>query len=119
MSKSEYKVFADREFEGAWRAETLSEDSNEVCLAIFSGPDSERLAHEYAAFRSGKHPAAQVPQTAVPPVVPQDTLLLTLETGDNILIRPRDFLWAFNPRCKKGLTASPKPAIEFISKGKS
>jgi len=124
MSKFEFKTFEDIEFEGAWRSETRDIDSGEIFIALFSGPDSERRAHEYTAFVSGKHPIAKPVVPEPPPVqtdLPiQDALELTLQNGDEISSRISNFLWNINPRCKGGFTATPKPAfVRRSKKGKA
>lgn len=116
MSKLEFKVFADIEFEGCWRVEARDEETKEVFIALFSGPDCERLAHEYEAFRNGKHPAAK----SIPAPSPgqSDTVLLTMVDGEELLIRPKDLSWTFGKQrsCLKGV---PKPAIQRLGvKGK-
>jgi hypothetical protein len=123
MSKVDFVPFADKMIEGDWRVEAVNADAKEVYIAIFSGPDCERLAHEYAAFKNGKHPAVGILQPAVLVTsAVQDTLQLNLKNGDQILVRPNDMVWEFNPRLKGSIVGSPKPAIErlgVIKKGKS
>lgn len=123
MSKIEFIPFADKMFEGDWRVEAVNEEAKEVYIAIFSGPENERLAHEYAAFKNGKHPVAKpeaILRNELVDAVAKDTLLLTLKTGEDILIRPKDVVWDRDPRRKGGITGTPKPAIEFlgVKKGK-
>jgi hypothetical protein len=122
MSKIEFIPFADKMVDGDWRVEAVNSDAKEVYIAIFSGPECERLANEYAAFKNGKHPAVKpeaILRNELHDAVAKDTLQVTLKTGEDISFRPKDWLWARNPRSKSGLIAEPKPAIEFIKKGKS
>lgn len=46
-----YDVFLDRKFPGDWRVEAIGNDG-EVYVTIFSGPDAEARAREYAAWKS-------------------------------------------------------------------
>jgi len=125
MSKIEFIPFADKMVEGDWRVEAVNEDAKEVYIAIFSGPDCERLANEYAAFKNGMHPAMKqvaTLRTEVLDAVSKDTLRLTLKTGEEVIIRPNDLVWDLNPRLRGSIVGSPKPAIErlgVIKKGKS
>ena len=119
--KLEYKVMADKEFEGAWRVEALDAKSGDIFIAIFAGPDSERLANEYSAFRNGKHPAGKPEVITIPTAAPlpdNGSLVLTLKTGEEISIIPKDMIWAWDKR-KKSVVATPKPAIQRLSKGKA
>ncbi len=111
--KIEFTPFADKMVEGDWRVEAIN-DEGEVYIAIFSGPECERLAHEYAAFKNGKHPAVKPEVISIPTAAPllDKELHLTLENGEDISFRPDNFTWGINPRCKSGLIATPKPALK-------
>jgi hypothetical protein len=118
----EFKIFPDQEFEGSWRVESIDEKTDAVFIAIFSGPASERLAHEYLAFKTGKHPAlkpapAPEPAPAPAPSAEKDEVLISLVDGDDMLIRPKDLLWSFSKRWNS-LTGKPKPAIQRLGKPK-
>ncbi len=117
--KLEYKVMADKEFEGAWRVEALDTKSGDIFIAIFAGPDSERLANEYSAFRNGKHPAAK-PEVVTPPVPAttftkdNESLVLTLKTGEVISLNLKSTEWSKDPRNKSAVIGKPKPAFNII-----
>jgi hypothetical protein len=109
----EFKIFEDLEFEGSWRVESIDEKTNAVFIAIFSGPASERLAHEYLAFKTGKHPAAKPEVAPALKVEPASSEMhITLKDGVEVLFNPDSFLWEVNPRNKAGLVATPKPAFK-------
>ncbi len=118
MSKTEIKVFPDIEFEGAWRVESL-QPSGEIHIALFSGPESERLAHEYEAFRNGTHPAVKSENVVAPVVADSETVMVNLTDGGSLVIRPKELLWSFSKRWNS-LNAKPKPAIQRLGarKGK-
>lgn len=121
MSKLEYKVFSDIEFEGCWRVEARNEETKEVFIALFSGPDCERLAHEYEAFRTGKHPAAKpAPEPAVTSILSDpETVTLTMADGERLLTRYNDLVWTFGKQ-RSCLMGRPKPAIQRLgTKGKA
>ena len=115
--KLEYKVMADKEFEGAWRVEALDVKSGDIFIAIFAGPDSERLANEYSAFRNGKHPAAKPEVITIPTAAPlpdKDSLVLTLKTGEVISLNLKSTEWSKDPRNKNAVIGKPKPAFNII-----
>jgi len=48
----EYEVFADKKYHNDWRVEAV--DSEGACfVTIFSGPNAESRAHEYATWKAG------------------------------------------------------------------
>jgi hypothetical protein len=52
-----YEVVRDRTTPDAWRSEAIDDSSEGECyVAIFSGPDAEQKAREYAAWKN--EPAA-------------------------------------------------------------
>lgn len=49
-----YEVAKDRELMDTWRVEAVNEQGDgEVYVAIFSGPDAEDRAREYADWKNG------------------------------------------------------------------
>jgi hypothetical protein len=119
--KDEFKVFPDKEFEGAWRVESIDPIRDQVCIAIFSGPDCERIAHEYVAFMDGSHPA--LGKSTAPPLVSPvssgpDVVHLPQADGGELLVRWKEFLWSF---CKRtgNIKGKPRPAVEQATKGKA
>lgn len=53
QTKLEYEVVEDRKYTGDWRVEAINSDGDgEVFVAIFSGPDAEGRAAEYAAWKN-------------------------------------------------------------------
>jgi hypothetical protein len=52
--KMHQEVFADKEFPNDWRVETIDRDSGDIFVAVFSGPDSEPRAREYAEWQESK-----------------------------------------------------------------
>lgn len=49
----EYQVVKDRDTRDTWRVEAINEDGDgEVYVAVFSGPDAEGRATEYAAWKN-------------------------------------------------------------------
>lgn len=49
-----YEVAKDRTMMDTWRVEAMNERGDgEVYVAIFSGPDAEARAHEYADWKNG------------------------------------------------------------------
>jgi hypothetical protein len=56
-----WTVAADREFPNDWRVEAIEEDSGDIFVAVFSGPDAEERAREYSVWqqlKSRQHQAA-------------------------------------------------------------
>lgn len=48
-----YQAFEDRKSPGDWRAEAIDHDSEGECyVVIFSGPDAQARAQEYAAWKN-------------------------------------------------------------------
>jgi hypothetical protein len=45
----EYEVFADKDFPQDWRVEAVDINSGDIYVAVFSGPQAEQRAREYAA----------------------------------------------------------------------
>ena len=41
-------VFADKEFPNDWHVETIDSKTGDIFAAVFSGPDAEERAREYA-----------------------------------------------------------------------
>jgi hypothetical protein len=123
MSKLEFIPFADKMVQGDWRVEAIDEKSGDAFIAIFSGPECDRLANEYAAFKNGKHPAAKpAPEPAAAPAPiskDSDLTLFTLADGEQLLVSVDDVSWTYGKqrRCLKGV---PKPAIQRLGvKGKA
>ncbi len=116
MSKLQFKTFPDKEYQDSWRVEALDETTGEVYIALFSGPESDRLAHEYEAFKNGRHPAA--PPAAVPvsvestPAEPE-TALIYMKDGGRFVIRPKDLEGTFSKRWNS-LTLKPRPAMQRL-----
>ena len=118
--KVEYIPFADQQVEGDWRVEAIDNASGECFIAIFSGPDCERSAVEYAAFKNGK---LMLPAQAEPPMplnpAPEpvafspEAFQVVVKQGFEIVVRPKDLNWSFNAHLNR-LSATPKPAIERI-----
>ena len=52
--KMQTTVFADKEFPNDWHVETINTDSGDIFVALFSGPDSEERAREYATWQESK-----------------------------------------------------------------
>ena len=49
----QFEVIQDRETQGAWRVEAINFDGDgEAYVTIFSGPDAESRAYEYAEFKN-------------------------------------------------------------------
>jgi hypothetical protein len=46
-----YEVAPDKEFPNEWRVEAIDSKTGDIYVAIFSGPDSEQRAREYAAWQ--------------------------------------------------------------------
>ena len=127
MSKLEFRVFQDIEFEGCWRVEALNEETKEIQIALFSGPDCERLAHEYEAFRAGKHPAAKsIPAPTAAPTITStrkdpDTVIFDMADGEQRLVRYKELVWRYGKQ-RNRLVGEPKPITERIGtvvKGKA
>ena len=49
-----HEVFADKEFPNDWRVEAIDRDSGDIFVAVFSGPDAEERAREYASWQEAK-----------------------------------------------------------------
>lgn len=52
-----YEVLQDNGFPAAneWRVEAIDRESGDCFVTIFSGPDSEERAKEYAAWKESGH----------------------------------------------------------------
>jgi hypothetical protein len=48
------EVFPDKEFPNDWHVETIDKDSGDIFVAVFSGPDAEERAREYAEWQESK-----------------------------------------------------------------
>jgi len=49
----EWEVLEDRQYPGHWRVEAINhEGDGEVYVAVFSGPEAEQRAKEYAAWQA-------------------------------------------------------------------
>ena len=48
------EVFADKEFPNDWHVETIDSESGDIYQAVFSGPDAEQRAREYAAWQESR-----------------------------------------------------------------
>jgi hypothetical protein len=51
-------VFADKEFPNDWRVEAIERKSGDIFVAVFSGPDAEQRAREYANWQESRQLAA-------------------------------------------------------------
>lgn len=45
-----WEVLADKKFAGDWRVEAIN-DSGDIFVAVFSGPDAQHRAEEYLAWK--------------------------------------------------------------------
>lgn len=55
-----YEVVKDRTMLDTWRVEAINEQGDgEVYVTIFSGPDAEERAHEYADWKNGARELAK------------------------------------------------------------
>ena len=52
-----YEVFADKQFPNDWRAEAIGDDGD-CYVVVFSGPNAEQRAREYAQFELEKKESA-------------------------------------------------------------
>jgi hypothetical protein len=124
MAKITYlPPFADKENPEAWRVEGRNEDTGEIRITIFGGPEAEKLAAEYYAFKVGK---LQVPATkSTEGTVPQPTwvpfdlskreVTIITRQGHKVTLYPDRTEWSYDVR-KNQLTAFTKPAVELVEK---
>lgn len=49
-----YDVYPDKEFPSDWHVEIIENDSGDIFHAVFSGPDAEARAREYANWQESK-----------------------------------------------------------------
>ncbi len=54
----QYEVMADPEFPNDWRVEAIDRKSGDIYVAVFSGPDAEQRAREYAEWQQSRKLAA-------------------------------------------------------------
>ncbi|MGB0012764.1 MAG: hypothetical protein WBQ03_14235 [Candidatus Sulfotelmatobacter sp.] len=52
-------VFADKEFPNDWHVETIDSKTGDIFAAVFSGPDAEERAREYATWQESKDSGTQ------------------------------------------------------------
>jgi hypothetical protein len=52
--KMQTTIFSDKEFPNDWHVETIDSDSGDIFVALFSGPDSEERAREYAKWQESQ-----------------------------------------------------------------
>ena len=52
-------IFPDKEFPTEWHVEIIDTDSGDIFVALFSGPDSEERAREYASWQESKRRNSQ------------------------------------------------------------
>jgi hypothetical protein len=52
--KSKYEVVQDRNFREDYRAEAMDLSSGDCFVVIFSGPDAQQRAGEYAAWKNSQ-----------------------------------------------------------------
>lgn len=121
MAKLNYIAFADRQCPPDWRAEALDLKTGDSYIAIFSGPEAERRAVEYAAFKNGTIPALVEPRAAqatapAPAPTTQDTFKIVTVNGHALVIRPANLDWRYDVK-RELLKATPKAALELLRKG--
>jgi hypothetical protein len=128
MAKITYlPAFADKENPEAWRVEGRNEDTGEIRISVFGGPEAEKLAVEYHAFKTGKLPIPAVKSTEG--TVPQPTwvptekfdlskseITIITRQGHKVTLYPDRTEWSYDVR-KNQLTAFTKPAVELVEKG--
>jgi len=122
VKKIEYIAFEDKICPPDWRVEAISVETGDVYITIFSGPDSEKRAVEYAAIKNGKLMVAKPATPSVPSLAPNslppapprtDEFQIILENGIRLRILPSELRWKYDEH-RKTISARPKPAIERI-----
>jgi len=123
MAKITYlPPFADKENPAAWRVEGRNEDTGDIRITIFGGPEAEKLAAEYYAFKTNKlpvpaaKPTEVVAGTSMPFDLNQREIIITTRQGHKVSLYPNRTEWSYDVR-KNQLTAFTKPAVELIEKG--
>jgi len=53
-----FEAFPDKEFPNEWRVEAIDRKTGDIFVAVFSGPDAEYRAREYADWQESKKLAA-------------------------------------------------------------
>lgn len=48
----DYEVAEDRDYAGTWRVEAIDRNDGDIYVAIFSGPEAEKRAREYAEWKA-------------------------------------------------------------------
>ena len=46
-----YEVMPDEKFPNEWRCEAIDQQSGDIYIAVFAGPDAEERAREYASWQ--------------------------------------------------------------------
>ena len=54
ISQMQTTVMADKEFPNDWRVEMIEAETGDIFVAVFSGPDAEERAREYAQWQEAK-----------------------------------------------------------------
>jgi hypothetical protein len=120
MAKLEYITFEDKQCPPDWRVEAFDTKTGESYIAIFSGPEAEKRAAEYLAFKSGKLSDLTAPAIVVPvPVVTSvraDAFKIKTTNGHDLVIRPTSLDWTYDVR-RRLLKAEPKAPIEILKEG--
>jgi hypothetical protein len=49
-----WSIFADKDFPNDWHVEAIDKDSGDIFVALFSGPEAEKRAREYAEWQEAK-----------------------------------------------------------------
>jgi hypothetical protein len=52
-------VFPDKQFPNDWHVETIDANTGDIYVAVFSGPDAEDKAREYATWQESKRRSAE------------------------------------------------------------
>lgn len=124
-----YESMADQQVQGDWRVEAYDEASGQTYIAIFTGPNSEARAAEYAALKNGTHPIFEKLKEAkavlanrtepVPASVSEEkekktgSMIVVTDTGAKVKIKLNAGTWHIS-RGSRNITFKPFPVVEIL-----
>ena len=101
-----YQAFEDKEVPGEWRVEAVNRQTGEAFIAIFTGPQCQARAAEYASFKnqllSGAVPAPSPTPAPRPPqkALSGEILTLSVQDGQVVELHMPVIRWTWNERMK-------------------
>lgn len=113
-----YVAFEDKIAPGDWRVEAINHVLGECYIALFTGPDAEFRANEYAAIKNGKHPGQALPadSTPAPEIDPKsvERIIVKIQKGQEVTLHLKGLKWKYDA-ARRIICGRPKSPVEFAS----